>query len=53
MEIEKNSRQVPKAKDYLANKCYHDIIYAYLQVNSDFEQDTNIRYIPKNKIRFT
>lgn len=52
MEIEKNSRQVPKTKQVITNKSYHDIVYAYLQVNSLLD-DNNVRYISKKQIKFT
>lgn len=52
LKIEKNSRQVPKTKQVITNKSYHDIVYAYLQVNSLLDEN-NIRYIDKKQVKFT
>lgn len=30
MEIQKNSRQMPKREEYTANKAYSDIVYGWL-----------------------
>lgn len=53
MNILKDSRQVPKKKEYMANKMYSDIIYAWLQVHSYRREGENIRWIPKNEVKFT
>lgn len=35
MQIERNSRQIPSTKDIVANKKYCDLLYAWLQCNSE------------------
>lgn len=35
MKIETNSRQVPKSTEYTTDKKYNDLLYSYLQCNSD------------------
>lgn len=52
-EEEKNRRQVPKVKDYLALKDYCDYLYCYLQVISQYDDKKNIRYIPSKDCKFT
>lgn len=52
MEIQKNSRQIPKTKNLCANKKYYDILYAYLQCISE-KTDKNIRIFSKKEINFT
>ena len=49
----KNNRQVPKMSEIMSNKNYCDMLYCYLQVNSQFESSTKIRYIPKKEIKFS
>jgi hypothetical protein len=48
-----NTRQMPKTKEYLAHKGYSDIVYAWLQVNSSYDKENDIRYISKKEIKFT
>lgn len=49
----KNNRQVPKMSEIMSNKNYCDMLYCYLQVNSQFESSTKIRYIPKKEVKFS
>lgn len=51
MEIQKNSRQMPKIKEITSAKYYSDILYGYLQVNS--KRDETNRYVEKSLINFT
>lgn len=51
--IPKNSRQMPKDSKIMANKDYCDLVYAWLQVNSEKDPETNIRYIEKKQVKFT
>lgn len=44
---EKNRRQVPKTKEYLSSKQYCDMLYCYMQVKSDFDEQKKERYILK------
>ena len=44
MEIQKNSRQIPSNEIYTANKQYSDILYGYLQHNSQFFLINMFRY---------
>ena len=54
LEIKKNSRQIPKTKEYCANKKYNDMIYSYLQVISYFDEkvDTD-RWVYKKDVNFS
>lgn len=49
---EKNRRQVPKVKDYLASKDYCDSLYCYLQVISEFDEDKKERYVLKKNCKW-
>lgn len=54
MKIEKDSRQMPSKQEFLAVKGFNDIIYAWFQVNSDWDGEKNSpRYISKKKINFS
>ena len=44
---------MPKEKKYMASKKYNDIIYGWLQVNSEWDKENNIRWIPKEKVNFS
>lgn len=48
-------RQIPKTKEYCANKEYYDILYGYLQQQSQWEQkkNNNRRYVNKKFINFS
>lgn len=48
-------RQIPKTKEYCANKEYYDILYGYLQQQSQWEQkkNNNRRYVNKKLINFS
>ena len=48
-----NSRQIPKTKDYCSNKKYNDMIYAYLQVISEFDDSNKNRWFYKKDINFS
>lgn len=48
-----NSRQIPKTKDYCSNKKYNDMIYAYLQVISEFDESNENRWFYKKDINFS
>lgn len=50
---EKNRRQVPKVKEYLSLKKYCDVLYCYLQVISNFDEENKERYILKKNVNFT
>lgn len=52
LEIQKNSRQIPKTKDLCANKKYYDVLYAYLQCISE-KNERNMRVFEKKEINFT
>lgn len=54
MEIQNNSRQMPKTREYLSNKLYYDVLYAYLQVISQWDGvKGHPRYIQKKDAMFT
>ena len=52
MEIQKNSRQIPSNEKYTANKKYSDILYGYLQHMSLLDEDLDVRYIPKQNVKY-
>lgn len=48
------SRQVPKIKEIIANKKYHDILYSYLQTQSEWDGEIgHPRYVNKKLINFS
>lgn len=52
MKILKDSRQMPKKKEFMANKMYNDKVYAWLQVNSHWDSETNIRWLNKKEVSY-
>ena len=51
----KNARQMPKAQAVISQKDYCDLLYAWLQCNSDridFTNNQSGRKILKSKIKF-
>lgn len=48
-------RQIPKTKEYCANKDYYDILYGYLQEQSQWERNqyNNRRYVEKSIINYS
>ena len=48
-------RQIPKTKEYCSNKEYYDILYGYLQQQSQWEQkkNNNRRYVDKSLINYS
>lgn len=49
-----DKRQVPKDKEYISNNRYKDIVYAYLQVISDWDGiKGHNRTIPKKRVKWT
>ena len=53
LQIQTNSRQVPKTKTICANKKYYDILYAYLQCISIRDEYDGKRYFYKKDINFS
>ena len=54
MEIKKNSRQMPSASMIVREKDYCDLLYAWLQCNSERENViSNRRRIEKKKVKWT
>lgn len=53
LQIQTNSRQVPKTKTICANKKYYDILYAYLQCVSVRDEYDGKRYFYKKDINFS
>ena len=53
LEIKKDSRQIPRTKDYCADKKYNDVLYAYLQVISRKEADKSTRWFYKKEVNFS
>ena len=55
MDIKKNSRQMPSTTSIVREKDYCDLLYAWLQCNSDridFTNNQSGRKILKSKIKF-
>lgn len=49
-----DKRQIPKDREYIANNKYKDIVYAYLQVISDWDGvKGHCRTIPKKRIKWS
>ena len=53
MQIQKNSRQMPKTQKIISEKYYSDILYAYFQGISLRNETTNIRWFPKSMVNFS
>lgn len=53
MQVFYDSRQIPSDKSLTGNKKYSDLLYGYLQVMSEREESTDIRYIEKKNLKFT
>ena len=54
MQISKNSRQMPSAQAVVSQKDYCDLLYAWLQCNSErVSMETADRRIAKSKINFS
>lgn len=52
MKILKDSRQMPKKQEQVSNKMYSDVVYAWLQTNSDWDRENNIRWIAKKDVKY-
>ena len=49
-----NERQIPKTKEFLCNPLYWDIVYGYIQINSEWDGiKGHPRILPKKKAVFT
>ena len=53
LQIQKNSRQVPKKDTIVKNKNYYDLVYSWFQTESDYDEETGRRYVPKEKVNYT
>ena len=57
MKILSDSRQVPKKEELIKNKNYLDLLWGYLQVNSDSKKDKEdkiqYRYVVKKRYNFS
>lgn len=53
MTILPDSRQVPQKKEVTANKMYTDGVYAWLQVNSEWDTENKVRWIAQKDIKYT
>lgn len=53
MQIKKDSRQMPKRQEYMANKMYSDVVYGWLQVNSERDPELNVRWVDRKKVNFS
>lgn len=52
LNIQKNSRQMPKEGTIVSDKNYCDLVYAWLQCISDRQDSGAAREIPSNKVNF-
>lgn len=54
MKIIDNSRQIPKAKQYLTSSNYYDILYGYLQAMSKWDGNPDHpRYVYKKSVNYS
>ena len=53
LEIKRDSRQVPKVKQICADKRYYDVLYAYLQCISIYDEKTGERTVGKKEVNFS
>lgn len=53
MEIQKNSRQMPKTREICSNKKYSDVVYGWFQDVSERDLDTNLRYVSGCNVNFS
>ena len=52
MEIEKNSRQMPKTKEICSDKKYSDVVYGWFQDESEKTND-GVRYVNKKDVNYS
>lgn len=52
MKILKDSRQMPKKQEWVADKMYSDVVYAWLQTNSEWDKELNVRWIAKKDVKY-
>ena len=53
LEIKRDSRQVPKTKEICADKKYYDVLYAYLQCISTYDEVNGERRVDKKSVNFS
>lgn len=53
MTIQNNSRQVPKKIETTSDINYYDILYVHLQVISERDENTNVRYLKGARLNFS
>ena len=53
LEMKRDSRQVPKVKQICADKRYYDVLYAYLQCISSYDEKTGERTVSKKEVNFS
>jgi hypothetical protein len=52
MEIEKNSRQIPKRQEICSDKKYSDVVYGWFQDVSERDGE-GIRYVNEKDVNFS
>ena len=52
MQIQKNSRQIPRSNEIVGNKNYCDLVYSWFQWTSEMDENGQ-RYILNNKINIS
>ena len=50
MQIQKNSRQMPRTNEIVSNKNYYDLVYSWFQCASELDEDGSTRFVLNNKI---
>ena len=53
VQIQKNSRQVPRQNEIVSNKDYCDLVYSWFQCSSELDEDGVTRYVPVDKINLS
>ena len=52
LQIQKNSRQIPKKDVIVKDKNYYDLVYSWFQTESDYDDENKMRYVPKQKVNY-
>ena len=50
MQIQKNSRQVPRKEEIVSNKDYCDLVYSWFQCTSELDPDGVTRFVPNKAV---
>lgn len=50
LQIQKNSRQIPRTEEIVSSKDYCDLVYSWFQCNSELDEDGINRFVMDSKI---